>query len=70
MDLKADEIMRKKEDFEDDALPLQPPTPGMLQRMTERVDAIREINVRNEAARGIVAAVVAAAGQLPKAKTG
>lgn len=70
LDLKADEIMRKKEDFEDDSLPLQPPTATMLERMLERVDAIRDVNVRNETARGIVKAVVAVAGQLPKAKAG
>jgi hypothetical protein len=67
LDLKADEIMRKKEDFEDDALALQPPTPAMLDKMTERVGAIREINIRNEMARGILKAIVAVAGQLPKA---
>jgi hypothetical protein len=70
LDLKADEIMRAKEDFEDDSLSLQPPTAAMLQRMLERLDTIREINVRNETARGILAAVVAVAGQLPKTKTG
>jgi hypothetical protein len=67
LDLKADGIMRKKEDFEDDTLALQPPTPAMLDKMTERVGAIREINVRNEMARGILKAIVAVAGQLPKA---
>ena len=66
LDLKADEIMRRKEDFEDDTVALQPPTPAMLTRMFERLAAIREINVRNEMARGILKAIVAVAGQLPK----
>ena len=66
LDLKADEIMRKKEDFEDDSLALQPPSAAMLEKMAERVGAIREINIRNETARGILKAIVAVAGQLLK----
>jgi hypothetical protein len=66
LDLKADEIMRKKEDFEDDSLALQPTSAAMLEKIAERVGAIRKINIRNERARGILKAIVAVAGALPK----
>lgn len=70
LDMKADEIMRSREDFEDDSLPLQPPTGAMLATMRERIAAIRAMNVQNETARGIAHAVVAVAGQLPAGTTG
>lgn len=66
LDLKADGIMRQKEDFENDSLEIQPPSAPMLQRMTERVQTIREINAQNETVSGILKAIVAVAGQLPK----
>lgn len=70
LDLKADDTMRKREEFEDDSLPLQPPSATMLATMQQRIGAIRAINVQNETARGILTAIVAVAGQIPKAKTG
>ena len=68
LDMKADELMRKREEFEDDALPLSPPSASMLATMRERLAGLRAINAQNETARGILNAVVAVAGQLPKVK--
>src|SRR5262249_5842821 len=68
LDMKADEILRKREEFEDDALPLSPPSASMLATMRERLAGLRAINAQNETARGILTAVVAVAGQRPEVK--
>lgn len=68
--MKADEIMRQKEAFEQGTLPLDPPSAAALQEMYQKIDTIRSMNVQDETARAIAVALVAVVGQLPKPPAG
>ena len=66
LEMKADEIMRDREAFDEGQLTIQPPSEAELEDMSARVKAIREVNAQNQKASDIIVAVTKAAGKLPK----
>jgi hypothetical protein len=68
LDMKADEIMRDREAFEEGRLTIEPPSDAALEEMSARIKEIREINVKNQKASDVIAALTKVAGKLPKPK--
>lgn len=68
LEMKADAIMRDREAFDEGETSIKAPSEAALEAMHERVQAIRDINAKNQTARNIIALVVTVAGALPNVK--
>ena len=68
LDMKADSIMRDREAFDEGESSIAPPSDDDMNEMNDRVQKIRDINVKNQTARNVVALVVQVTGALPNVK--